>query len=547
MCPIKTQESELQRENESLRARLEEAQRHLSDAQEVIAAIRSGEVDAVVVSGPEGEQIFTLRGAEAAYRALVEAMNEGAATIAWDGTLLYCNQHLADLIGIPLGQVMGRSIADLIGPDAMETVEPLMARALSGVPAKAEVEMRSALGSPIPTHVSISKMKIEEPTALCMVVTDLTESKKWEDLITAGKLTNSILDSSAEGIAVCDKQGNIRTLNGVLKRLCGSNPILEHFDKAFPLEIEEKNRSRTSFTISSSLNGPVRAQEVLFRRNDGSEFSLLLSSGQIPDDTGNAGCVLTLTDITGRKRVEQALLQSEKLAAVGRLAASIAHEINNPLESVTNLLYLARGAREASEMRDFLGAADRELRRVSLIANQTLRFHKQSTLPTEISCDDLIEGVLSMFQGRFLNSQIQVEKKCTNSRPIRCFEGEIRQVLSNLIGNAIDALHRGGRLFLASKDGHDRAGREGVYLTVADDGPGMSKETLARACEPFFTTKGFSGTGLGLWVSQEIIRRHDGKLRIRSSQRPSKTGTVITIFLPYTPAPRPQAPEKYGG
>lgn len=538
MCPIKTQESELQRDNESLRSRLDDLERQLSDAQEVIAAIRSGEVDAVVVSGPEGEQVFTLRGAEAAYRALVEAMNEGAATIAGDGTLLYCNQHLANLLSIPLDQVMGRSIRELIGPAAMEVVEPLIARALNGVPAKAEVEMRSSLGALIPTHVSVSKMRIEGPTALCMLVTDLTESKKWEDLVAAGKLTNSILDSSAEGIAVCDQQGNIRTLNGVLKRLCGSNPILEHFDKAFPLEIEQGSGPRKLFTISSSLNGPVRGLEVLFRRNDGSEFSLLLSSGQISDAAGNAGCVLTLTDITGRKRVEQALVQSEKLAVVGRLAASIAHEINNPLESVTNLLYLARGAREISEIQRHLGAADRELRRVSLIANQTLRFHKQSTRPTEIKCDELIEGVLSMFQGRLLNSHIRVEKKCAHTLPICCFEGEIRQVLSNLIANAVDAMHRGGRLVLRSRDGHDRAGRRGVFITVADNGPGMSKETLARAFEPFFTTKGFSGTGLGLWVSQEIVNRHSGKLRLRSSRQSSKSGTVVTIFLPFIAPPR---------
>jgi signal transduction histidine kinase len=229
-------------------------------------------------------------------------------------------------------------------------------------------------------------------------------------------------------------------------------------------------------------------------------------------------------------------VQSEKLAAVGRLASSIAHEINNPLESVTNLLYLAQIAERIPEVRRHLDLADRELRRVSAITNQTLRFHKQSTSPTEITCDALIDGVLSIFQGRILNSNIRVDKRCLSQRPIRCFEGEIRQVLSNLIGNAADAMHRkGGRLFLRGREGHDRAGREGIFLTVADDGPGMSAETLAKAFEPFFTTKGFSGTGLGLWVSQEIVDRHRGKLRLRSTQG---RGTVLTIFLPFAAAAR---------
>lgn len=533
-APVNSHQRELQRENELLRSRLAEVENRLSDALEVIAAIQSGEVDAVVVSGPEGEQVFTLKGAESAYRALVEAMNEGAATIGFDGTLLYCNQRLAAMLGISLDQIMGRPVADLIGNHAMETIKPLFDRALNGLPAIADVEIPSADGRVVSTHVSISRMKSDEPTALCMVVTDVTESKKWEDLISAGKLTNSILDSSAEGIAVCDETGHIVSLNGVLKRLCGANPILEHFDKAFPLEVGDSTDPPAFFTIASSLERPIKSKEVRLRRSDGSTYSLLLSSGQITSSIGVAGCVLTLTDITGRKRIEEALLRSEKLAVVGRLAASIAHEINNPLEAVTNLLYLARGADQLSDVRQHLDLAERELRRVSAIATQTLRFHKQSMSPTEITSEALLTAVLSIFQGRILNSSVRVEMRCTSRRPIRCFEGEIRQVLCNLVGNAIDAMRRdGGRLLLRSRDGHDRAGREGVFLTVADNGPGMSPETSARAFEPFFTTKGFSGTGLGLWICQEIVERHRGKLRLRSTQRPPKNGTVITIFLPF--------------
>ncbi len=228
-------------------------------------------------------------------------------------------------------------------------------------------------------------------------------------------------------------------------------------------------------------------------------------------------------------------MQTEKLAAVGRLASSIAHEINNPLESVTNLLYLARETAINPQTREYLYIADRELRRVSVIANQTLRFHRQSSKPKPVTCDELIDSALTVYQGRLLNSQVQVEQRTRCVRPVMCFEGEVRQVYSNLIGNAIDAMHRGGgRLIMRTREGvHWKTGRRGVVITVADTGSGMSPKTAQRIFEPFFTTKDVAGTGLGLWVSHEIVERHGGALTVRSSQRAGHSGTVFTLFLPY--------------
>ncbi len=241
----------------------------------------------------------------------------------------------------------------------------------------------------------------------------------------------------------------------------------------------------------------------------------------------------TTEDIDDRKRAEETLLTTEKLAAVGRLAASIAHEINNPLESVTNLLYLARTSEGLSgELQGYLDMAERELRRVSAISNQTLRFHKQATNPQPIYCQDLIGSVLSMQQGRLVNSSVVVEKRKRANQPLVCFEGEIRQVLNNLIGNAIDAMHpNGGRLLVRSREQTDwSTGAPGLVLTVADTGPGISPEVARRIFEPFFTTKGIGGTGLGLWVSAEIVERHQGRLRMRSEVG---HGTVFSLFLPF--------------
>jgi len=252
-----------------------------------------------------------------------------------------------------------------------------------------------------------------------------------------------------------------------------------------------------------------------------------------PDGT-ISGVIALGVDVTESKRAEQVLLQSEKLNAVGRLASSIAHEINNPLEAVTNLIYLAQQSAVNPDAKQYLATAEVELRRVSVIVNQTLRFHRQSTRPKPITLEELISGTLPLFQGRLVNSRVTIQRRDRTARPVTCFDGEIRQVLSNLIGNAIDAMHSaGGRLMIGSREGTEwKTGRKGVYLTVGDTGLGMSPDTLLRIPEPFFTTKGNNGTGLGLWISREIIDRHKGVLKVRSSQSALHHGTVFTVFLP---------------
>jgi len=257
-------------------------------------------------------------------------------------------------------------------------------------------------------------------------------------------------------------------------------------------------------------------------------------------DGSISGIIVLGVDVTDRKRATDALLQAEKLAAVGRLASSIAHEINNPLESVTNLLYLARRLSDSPQVDEYLDAADRELRRAAAITNQTLRFHKQATRPMAVTGEELLETALSLFQGRIANSNVLVEKRYRCDRPVCCFEGEIRQVISNILGNALDAMpHSGGRLILRCREGSDqRTGRKGVTLTVADTGSGMPAMIVRQAFQPFFTTKGSLGTGLGLWISQEIIERHCGRLLLRSSQRGGHRGTAITVFLPFDAASR---------
>lgn len=246
------------------------------------------------------------------------------------------------------------------------------------------------------------------------------------------------------------------------------------------------------------------------------------------------GIIVLGIDVTENRRAQQLLLQSEKLNAVGRLASSIAHEINNPLAAVTNLIYLAQQASFDPEAKSYLASAEIELRRVSAIANQTLRFHRQSTNPRDISGAELIDATVPLYQGRLLNAGVKVERRDRATHHVTCFEGEMLQVLSNLIGNAIDAMiPKGGRLLIRTRNGCDwRTGRKGLILTVADTGHGMSLYTLSRIFVPFFTTKENKGNGIGLWISRGIVDRHRGSLSVRSRQSATGSGTVFALFLP---------------
>ncbi len=280
-------------------------------------------------------------------------------------------------------------------------------------------------------------------------------------------------------------------------------------------------------------------------RKDGTAFWNELSLSPIFNRDGSLTHFVGIqSDVTARVEFESALRESEKLAAVGRLAASIAHEINNPLESVMNLIYLARATENQSEGRDYLDQADKELQRVAQITTQSLRFYKQSTRPQAIEVTSLLESVLDLYHGRFLNFGVNVERRERMTQSIVCLESEIRQVISNLVRNAIDAMQgqsqsRSRRFIVRSREATDfPTGLRGVLITLADTGSGISPETMSKLYKAFFTTKGIGGTGLGLWVSAEIVQRHQGRLLVRSSDNPGNSWTVFQLFLPYQALPR---------
>jgi len=245
-------------------------------------------------------------------------------------------------------------------------------------------------------------------------------------------------------------------------------------------------------------------------------------------------------DASDRKRSEEALRRTEKLAATGRLAASIAHEINNPLEAVTNLLFLLRNFCELEDPAlNYVAMAEHEAHRIAEITQQTLRFYRQSTQPTRAKMSELLDSVLGLYQGRLNTLKIQVERKYNAEMDLFCYAGELRQVFANLVSNAIDATGSGGRLLARarrSRNWKDPA-QTGVRFTLADTGTGMETAVRERVFEAFFTTKEVTGTGLGLWVSHEIIVKHRGLVHVhsRTAAQGKTSGTVFQIFIPDGP------------
>ncbi len=239
-------------------------------------------------------------------------------------------------------------------------------------------------------------------------------------------------------------------------------------------------------------------------------------------------------DITSGKQAEEALRRSEKLAATGRLAASIAHEINNPLAAVTNVLYILRTRKDMPKTAlDFVRTAEQELARVAHITKQTLAFYREVSTPVLTSVPSLLDEVLSVYGRNIEEKHVTILRRYGNVEELRAFPGELRQVFSNLVLNALEAVPSAGTVAVRIR--RDRASKlqPGIRITVADDGPGIALENLSRIFEPFFTTKDSKGTGLGLWVSQGIIQKHGGTLRVRSMVQGANHGTCFTVFLPF--------------
>jgi signal transduction histidine kinase len=254
------------------------------------------------------------------------------------------------------------------------------------------------------------------------------------------------------------------------------------------------------------------------------------------DDSGKVvGAAKIVRDITEKKKIDRALRVTEKLAAAGRLAATIAHEINNPLEAVTNLVYLARmDAHNTERVTQYLEMAGRELDRVAHISRQTLGFYRDTSSASRLSITHLLDDLLSFYERRFESRKIKTVKEYGGNIEVTALGGELRQAFSNLIGNAIDAMPAGGTLIIRATQTHSRNGvnRPGVRITILDTGEGIAPQHRKNLFQPFFTTKEDVGTGLGLWITRSIVEKHGGTIRVKSRTGTEDHGTAFSVFLP---------------
>jgi PAS domain S-box-containing protein len=293
----------------------------------------------------------------------------------------------------------------------------------------------------------------------------------------------------------------------ILKQLLGSADFLKHTEVS--RYVAEQQHGQTWFLVTADT---VMTGEQRF------------------------GTIVVLTDVTERKLAEEILRHTEKLAATGRLAQTIAHEINNPLEALTNLIYLSQHTQDQQQIQEFLQQATKELARVAKITKQILSFHRETKVPVELDFQDMVQSVLALYVMQLEAKHLQVDFKKGPPFNIHGFPGELRQVFANLLGNAIDASPDRGRLCIRIRAGSSH-GVPGVVFTIHDDGPGIPKELRNRVLEPFFTTKELKGTGLGLWLANSLVTKHRGNLRFRS--RRGSGGTCFRIFLPTgTPSER---------
>jgi PAS domain S-box-containing protein len=324
---------------------LAELRLRLEEAEDTLSAIRQGEVDALVVSGPEGDQIFTLKGADHSYRTLVETINEGAASLTRDGKILFANRRLAELLQTPLERVIGSHLQDYVSPRDRPLVEALFQ--IHQEDHRDEVRLRAANGAEVPSLLSVSRMPPEDfSDKLSLVVTDLSEQKRQEEILAAGRLSRAILEQAEQAIVVCNARGIITQASQAALRLYQGNLLRQHFQEVLPLRLQVQGSaadlsSGELFSLSAVFQGEIfQGVEASCKRRDGQELYVLLNAGPLYDEHGSVlGCLVSLTDVTERKRYEEMLRRQAELL-------DLAHDAILVRDLVGRITYWNQGAAE---------------------------------------------------------------------------------------------------------------------------------------------------------------------------------------------------------
>jgi two-component system, chemotaxis family, CheB/CheR fusion protein len=362
--------------------------------------------------------------------------------------------------------------------------------------------------------------------------TDIGDQKRAAEALTR---LAAIVETSEDAIYSKDLQGYVRSWNRGAEKMyaySGKEIIGQHVSILSP---PERQRELDDMLELLRRGESIDHFETVRLRKDGTPVEVSVSISPIRSSSGEiTGASTIARDVTERNRAADALRKTEKLAATGRLAGTMAHEINNPLEAVTNLLYLINRNTSLDEKTvEYTRMAISEVDRIGHIARQALGFYREAATPVPVNISDLIDNIVRLYAAGAQNKTVHLETQLETQATVPAFPGEMRQVFSNLIVNAVDAVPRGGTVKVRVKHGRDWKSRAlGIRVMVSDNGPGIPVPARPHIFEPFFTTKGEKGTGVGLWVSQGVVEKHSGSIRMKSSTGVMH-GTTFSVFLRY--------------
>ena len=438
-------------DNRALQAEIEELRRRLEEAEEMLAAIRSGEVDALVVASGEGDRIFTLEGADLPYRVLVETMSEGAATLNPDSTVLYGNSRLAHLLGTPLERILGKPLLSRISRGDIPVFKALLGRSLGedcllGESFRAELTLLRESGGSVPVLLSCCSLDLAGSRGISVIITDLSEQKRTEETVAAGELASSILEQAGEAIIVCDEAGRVIRASRQAHELFGASLMFRPFDQMDRLE---KASDGLPFSIAAPLQGEIiQALEVVLQRQD-RQFHLLLNARPLLRRQKVLGCVLTLTDITERKRTEDELQKAKTAAeeasrAKSEFLANMSHEIRTPMTvfmvAIEHLLQIDR----SPERRQLLEMADQSAHRLRALIDDILDFSRIEARQVHLDEEpfDLrasVQSTVELMRLRAREKNLPLEVEFSPELPplVLGDQDRLGQILINLIGNAV--------------------------------------------------------------------------------------------------------------
>src|SRR5579859_6679208 len=466
--------------------------------------------------------------------AIVESSDDAIISKDLNGIVTSWNRGAEHIFGYTAEEMTGQPITTIIPPE-MQGDERLI---LSKIRAGKRIDHFQTVrlhknGSRLQISLTVSPIKDMRGKIIgaAKIARNITQQKQAEQLV---RRLAAIVESSEDAIYSTDLNGNITSWNRGAERIFGYT-LEEILELPVAVIIPPELRADESLLLRKVQAGDRIDHFQTVRINKrGDRIYVPLTISPVRDEHGQiSGAAKIARDITQQKKLEEALYTSERLASVGRLAATVAHEINNPLQAVTNFIHLAKQQSvSAPKIMRYLADADRELGRVVHLAQQTLGFYRDNSYPVLMPVSDVLEDVLAIYERKFTYKDLKIEKRLEPGLTICTAQGELKQVISNLLANAIDASARAGKIIVHARASRDfRSGRRGIRITMADTGSGIAQEDRAKVFTPFFTTKKDVGTGLGLWITKDLLEKKGGSIRFRS-RASERSGTVMSIYLP---------------